>query len=76
MSDQVEQDRLVSALILADVGDLIEDQEMVRVELFNRRRERQVAARDLKLLDEAAVVRVNRTRQPFSTRARPRAAAR
>ena len=50
-ADQFEQDRGFG-LILADVGDVVEDQEMVLVELVDRRRERQIAARDLKLLDE------------------------
>ena len=42
-ADQFEQDRGFS-LILADVGDVVEDQEMVLVELVDRRRERQIAA--------------------------------
>jgi hypothetical protein len=66
-------------LVLADKGDVIEDQQQViLVELGDRALERELAPRDLQALYEiaGAFERLNSTRQPFSTNARPMAAAR
>jgi hypothetical protein len=43
-------------LILADVDDVVEDQEMIFVELGERTFEREVAAGDLQALDTRSLV--------------------
>src|SRR5881227_3890125 len=52
-SDQLEQHTRFG-LILADVDDVIEDQQMILVELGECTFERELAARDLQALDEIA----------------------
>src|SRR5881227_1503879 len=52
-SDQLEQ-HTGFGLILADVDDVIEDQQMIHIELGERAFEGELAARDLQALDEIA----------------------
>src|SRR5213078_2099130 len=52
-SDQLEQHTRFG-LVLADVDDVIEDQQMILVELGERTFEGELAARDLQALDEIA----------------------
>ena len=52
-SDQLEQHARFG-LILADVDDVIEDQQMILIELGERTFEGELAARDLQALDEIA----------------------
>src|SRR5712691_1507075 len=72
-TDEFEQDAGFG-LILADIGEVVEDQQVVLVELgdggFESEFGRAICSRWTR-----SVVRVNRTRQPFSTRAKPRADA-
>lgn len=62
-------------LILAHICDVVEDQEVIAVEFGDRGLQRQLAPCDLSRCTRS-VVRTKRTRQPFSTRARPIAAPR
>src|SRR6266436_4610790 len=72
--DQLEQYARFG-LILGDVGDVVEDEQIVAVELGGRAFEGQLATSDLELFTRS-VVRANITRHPFSTRASPSAADR
>ena len=78
-ADQFEEDAGFG-LVLGDVGQVIEDDQLVVVEAGDGRLECQFSACDLQLLNEIADaevgVRVKSTRQPFSIRPRPMAAAR
>ena len=72
-ADQFEQYARLR-LILGDVGEVVEDQQMIFVELGDRRFEHEIAARDLELLHEIGCSREQHA--PFSIRASPSAAAR
>jgi hypothetical protein len=50
-ADQLEEDAGFG-LILGDIGDVVEDEEVIFVELVDRGLESEVASRDLQLLDE------------------------
>ena len=50
-ADQLEEDARFS-LVLGDIGDVVENQEVIFVELGDRRFEHEVAPRDLELLNE------------------------
>jgi hypothetical protein len=66
---------LVFSLVLADISDVVEDQQMVLVELGNRAFKRD-SRRAICRRRTRSLVRVNSTRQPFSTSASPMADAR
>ena len=68
-ADELEEDAGLS-LVLGDIGEVIEDQEMEAIEAVDGGFEGEFATRDLELLNEVGG-RANRTRQPFSIRARP-----
>src|SRR5205814_5537495 len=70
--DQLEQ-HAGFGLILGDVGDVVEDEQIVAVELGDRAFECELATSDLELLHQIGGAG-NSTRHPFSTRASPRAA--
>ena len=72
-ADQLEQ-HAGFGLILPDIGDVVEDEQVILVELGDRAFEAEFTARDLQALDEFAG-RMNSTRRPFWTRASPIAAA-
>ena len=72
-ADQLEQ-HAGFGLILADIGDVVEDQQVILVELGERAFEGELAARDLQALDEIAGA--DEQHPPScSTRASPMAAA-
>jgi len=62
-------------LILADVGEVIENQQMEASSRFDCGFEGELPPRDLELLDQVGGT-ANMTRQPFSMSARPMAEAR
>src|ERR1700685_4220875 len=73
-ADQLEQNAGLG-LILGHIGEIVQNQQMIFVEFGDRRFECEITARDLEFCTRSVVL-VNNTRQPFSTRAMPSAAAR
>ena len=71
----INSNRRCLRLVLGDIGEIVEDQQTTFVEFGDCGFQGEIAARDLKFLDEIVVL-VKRTRQPFSIKARPSAAAR
>ena len=73
-ADQFEQDARLR-LVLSDIGEIVEDQQVIFVELDDRGFEDEITAARAESFCTRSVVRANSTRQPFSTKARPSAAA-
>ena len=74
-ADQFEQNAGLG-LVLGDIGQIVENQQVIFVEFADRSFKAEIAARDLKLLDEVGGPGEQDARQPFSTRTRQSAAAR